>query len=156
MTDVWCCSACDAEALVALGRALGEVVEGPVCIRLEGDLGAGKTTLVQGVAEGLGVASAVLSPTFSLMDEHDGRLPLLHADLYRLTAGEAEAIGLEEAVDDWPGLVMVEWPCRAEHLLPEDGLRVVIEHASVGRSLRVSALGAAGEAVLLAWRKAVR
>ncbi|MGK7887483.1 MAG: tRNA (adenosine(37)-N6)-threonylcarbamoyltransferase complex ATPase subunit type 1 TsaE, partial [Crocosphaera sp.] len=78
------------EATKALGQKLGQnLTEGSVLL-LKGDLGAGKTTLVQGIGEGLGITDAIVSPTFTLINEyHQGRLPLYHLDLYRL---EPEAV----------------------------------------------------------------
>ena len=71
-----------------IGRALGLVAQPGTCLALVGPLGAGKTQLAKGVAEGLGVASVVNSPTFIIMNEHAGRLPLFHVDAYRLTDGD--------------------------------------------------------------------
>ena len=107
---MWTVKLDDMDATLALGRALGRVVSEPALVSLVGELGAGKTTFAQGVGVGLELSSAVVSPTFILMAEHpDGRLPLLHGDAYRLKPGEAEGIGLDETIDAWPGLVLMEW-----------------------------------------------
>ena len=77
-----------------VGRLLGDVCQGGETILLEGDLGAGKTTFTQGLAAGLGVDAAVVSPTFIILREYDGRLPLYHFDFYRLE-GTGRAVDLE-------------------------------------------------------------
>ena len=89
-------------------------------ITLTGDLGAGKTTLTKGIAEGRGAATAeeVSSPTFALIHEYGDPVSIYHIDLYRLeTAEEADRIGLEELFDK-PALVLIEWGDKFPHLLP--------------------------------------
>lgn len=97
----------------ALGRALAEELAPDGVLLLSGDLGAGKTVLAQGLAEGLGIdPGEVLSPTFNLIREHRGsRGRLLHADLYRLDPDEVEPLGLEELLAG-PGVKVVEWAER--------------------------------------------
>ena len=108
---------------MALGRALGEQAGAGDVVLLEGPLGAGKTVLVRGLAQGLGAGSAI-SPTFVLVRQHgEGRLPLVHADLYRLEArAEIEALGLLELSAD--GVLAVEWADRAPWLRAGDRLRL--------------------------------
>src|SRR6185369_15429998 len=86
-------------------------------IGLTGDLGAGKTELVKGVARGLGVKTRVHSPTFALLHEYtDGRLPLFHIDLYRLESpSQIIGAGLEEYFYNPPGVTVIEWVERAAH-----------------------------------------
>ncbi len=93
-------------------------------ILLHGDLGLGKTCFVQGLAEGLGWTGAVLSPTFSLLQEYETHPPLAHADLYRLESPEAVyGLGLEELMDD--GFVLaVEWPSRCPQVWPANAWQV--------------------------------
>jgi len=87
-------------------------------VALSGDLGAGKTCFIQGLAAGLGVAEPVASPTFVLIAEYVGRLPLHHVDLYRTgSLEEIRALGLEELIDG-PGVTVIEWAERAGPLLP--------------------------------------
>lgn len=121
----------DRDSLEAWGRALGAVLPRPVCLAFEGDLGAGKTTLVRAIADGLGVRDlgSVTSPTFSLVQEYDApRGPVVHVDLYRLrSAAELEALGWEEIVDQAP-VLFVEWPDRAFGTLPSDTITVTLEH----------------------------
>ncbi|TAL11666.1 MAG: tRNA (adenosine(37)-N6)-threonylcarbamoyltransferase complex ATPase subunit type 1 TsaE [Nitrospirae bacterium] len=118
-----------AEATRAIGQLLGEACAGGETIALIGPLGAGKTCLVRGLAAGLGApAEAVTSPTFVLIHEYAGRVPLYHVDLYRLDARDAvNGLGLEEYVDS-AGVTVIEWADRAPAVLPGDHLRVAIEH----------------------------
>lgn len=130
----------DADGTRGLGAALGRRLGPGAVVLLRGDLGAGKTTFVQGLARGLGVADAVISPTFVLVREHavgaDDPRPagppatrLVHADLYRLRgAADAAALGLDDhlAAGD---IVVVEWPERAPGLWPDDAIAVALEGA---------------------------
>jgi tRNA threonylcarbamoyladenosine biosynthesis protein TsaE len=111
-----------------LGRALAEAVGPGLVIGLVGPLGAGKTRLARAVAEGLGVdPGAIASPTFVLIHEYDGRLPVYHFDTYRLSSPEDfEALGV---ADYWQagGVCLVEWADRVLELLPEDHWLIGIE-----------------------------
>lgn len=119
-----------AQATRELGARLGRQARPGDVIALYGELGAGKTCLIQGIAAGLGVTEAVTSPTFVLIAEYAGRLPFYHVDLYRLERlEEIEALGLEEILDG-DGVTAVEWAEKAEALLPSRSLRVRI--AGVG------------------------
>jgi tRNA threonylcarbamoyladenosine biosynthesis protein TsaE len=113
------------EQTLALGERIGAVAGPGTVVALVGDLGVGKTLLAQGVGRGLGVTSLVTSPTFVLMVVHEGgRLPLVHADIYRLCdEDEAELIGLPEALAG-EGVALVEWADLLPGLLPDDHLRV--------------------------------
>lgn len=96
-------------------------------IALHGDLGAGKTCFIQGFAAALGIDEPVTSPTYTLIGEYEGRLPLHHIDLYRLSGPEeALGLGLEEYFD-MNGITAIEWAERAEGLLPPDLLHVEIK-----------------------------
>lgn len=99
-------------------RLAAELGPGSV-VAVRGDLGAGKTCFVQGLARGLGYTGSVTSPTFTLIHEYrGGRLPLYHVDLYRLTdPQQAVAIGLEDYFDAG-GVTVIEWPERVARLLP--------------------------------------
>lgn len=102
---------------------------------LAGDLGAGKTTLTKGIAWALGVQEEVTSPTFCIVSEYEGTLPLRHIDLYRLSGVEDfEGIGGEELF--WrDGVCVVEWSERIEQVLPPSALRVYITLTSGGQRL---------------------
>ena len=105
-----------AEETEAVGRVLGASVSGPVVITLTGDLGAGKTCFARGFARGLGVDEAypVTSPTYTIVNEYPGRLPLFHLDLYRLGGcEELEEIGYRDMIQE-KGVLLVEWPERAD------------------------------------------
>lgn len=114
----------------ALGQRLGAVLTEGAVVLLHGDLGAGKTCFAQGVARGLGVRGPVQSPTFVLVSEYpDARVPLRHADLYRLGhLDEGRALALEERVG-LDGAWLIEWPDRFLALLPDDRIEVRLAHA---------------------------
>ena len=96
---------------IALGRELGATLGPGAVVLLSGSLGAGKTAFVRGLAEGLGCdPSAVSSPTFTIIQEYAGPVTLQHVDLYRLTPGEVDDLGLEELMTD--AVLAVEWPDR--------------------------------------------
>jgi tRNA threonylcarbamoyladenosine biosynthesis protein TsaE len=119
-----------ADATRRLGEGLGRLAEPGDVFLLQGDLGAGKTTFTQGFAVGAGTDELVNSPTFVLMNEYRGRLPVYHADLYRLdTPEEVAALDLANASLD--GALLVEWPERGDGLLPTGHLLVQIEHAGI-------------------------
>ncbi len=116
-----------ADETIALGERLGRVARRGDLVCVWGDLGAGKTQLAKGVALGLGIDATITSPTFVLMAEYRGRLPLFHVDLYRLAdAADALAGGV---IDDRQadGLTVVEWPDRMGDVLPAARLDVRIE-----------------------------
>lgn len=111
------------EQTEALGRRLGEAVRAGDVILLEGPLGAGKTVLVRALAVGLGCTDEVASPTFVLVRHHRGRLPLVHADLYRLEArADIDHLGLLELAEG--GVLAVEWAERAPSLDDGGALRL--------------------------------
>lgn len=118
------------EAMQQLGRDLSTSLRPGDVVMLHGDLGAGKTTFTQGVAEGLGISGPVQSPTFTLVREHEGHtMRLYHLDLYRLDdPDELEDIGYEVFINSPDGVSMIEWPERAGDWLPDRFLLVHIEH----------------------------
>lgn len=114
-----------------LGERLGQLALPGTVIAYTGDLGAGKTAFTRGLARGLGIAERVTSPTFTIVDEHlEGRLPLFHFDLYRLTsADDLYDIGWED-YQTRGGVCAVEWSERAEELWEEDTWRVEIRRGT--------------------------
>ncbi len=133
-----------------LGQAIGQALKGGEVLALIGDLGAGKTTLVRGIAVGLGVpARSVSSPTFVLAHEYQGRLPLTHIDLYRLTDGrETDSMGLAELFTDH-SVAAIEWADRFPACLPEDLLEIRLAHRSPStRNVSFRALGPESSALL--------
>ncbi len=124
----------------ALGAAIGRRLRPGDVVLLHGDLGAGKTTLTQGIAEGLGIRDYVQSPTFTLVAEHPGRtasgdpIVLYHLDLYRLSgAHDLETFGYDEFLAPVDGITVIEWPERAEGWLPDAYLLVHLEVAGPER-----------------------
>ena len=97
-----------------IGQIIGEMAEAGTCILLKGDLGSGKTALVQGLARGLEVPEKyyVTSPSYTLVNEYPGRLPLFHLDLYRLSDMDFEDIGLYDILDTHSAVVAIEWAER--------------------------------------------
>ena len=112
----------------ALGERLGGCLEPGDVIALRGELGAGKTSLVQGIARGLGVPAEVpvTSPTFVIASEYPGRLPLRHADFYRVEGYERLLDAGFDDMLDGRGVLIVEWPERVLEALPEDPIRIQI------------------------------
>lgn len=112
----------DAAATRSLGVTLGQSLSAGSVILLKGDLGSGKTTLVQGIGEGLGITEPIVSPTFTLINEYtEGLLPLYHLDLYRLQPEEITALNLEsywEGVEFPLGIVAIEWAERLKYKPP--------------------------------------
>lgn len=137
------------EATGELGRQLASVLEPGAIVALVGDLGAGKTCLVQAIAVGLGVPlEFVNSPTFTLVQEYPGRIPVRHCDTYRLRDPEEFLdLGLDELLSP-EGVALIEWADRVTHLLPRDILRIEIRILSpaarefsfttTGRSSRIA------------------
>ncbi|MFN6481621.1 MULTISPECIES: tRNA (adenosine(37)-N6)-threonylcarbamoyltransferase complex ATPase subunit type 1 TsaE [unclassified Nostoc] len=125
----------DTEATLRLGITLGESLTPGSVILLEGDLGAGKTTLVQGIGKGLGISEPIVSPTFTLINEYtEGRFPLYHLDLYRLEPPEVAALNLEsywEGIEVIPGIVAVEWAERLPYK-PDSYLSVSLTYGPEG------------------------
>ena len=117
-----------AAATQAVARILGDRCAGGEVMGLVGMLGSGKTCFVKGLAEGLGVASEkVSSPTFALIHEYEGRLPLCHVDLYRLNALDAlHGLGLEEYTESG-GITVIEWADKAPAVLPSHHLLIRFE-----------------------------
>lgn len=113
-----------------IGRQIGELLAPGTCVALTGQLGAGKTEMVKGIAAGAGVAGDVVvnSPTYVIVNEYPGRVYIHHIDAYRLGgAEELEAIGIDEMLAG-EGAVLIEWADRVPEVLPPDCLYISIEH----------------------------
>jgi tRNA threonylcarbamoyladenosine biosynthesis protein TsaE len=116
-----------AEETRRLGETIAQVLQPGDILWLRGELGAGKTTLAQGIARGLGVNEPVLSPTFTLIREHRGRLPFFHADAYRLDGAEqASDLGLQDYFARG-GVFAIEWGEHIADALPEERLEILLE-----------------------------
>ena len=123
-----------ADETFALALRIGEQLKGGEVFLLKGDLGAGKTVFASGLAAGLGIDPAdVTSPTFTLVNSHEGRLRLFHVDLYRLERADDLGLGLEEIFDNEESVVVVEW---AERLGRVPARSRVVEMAYVSNSER--------------------
>ncbi len=116
------------ERTFALGRALGRIIDGPVVITLNGDLGAGKTVMVRGAVSAFGVNEPVRSPTFVIMLSYDGRIPVYHFDFYRLDCEEElETLGLDDYLEG-QGAAFIEWGLKFENSLPAERLDINIDY----------------------------
>ncbi len=130
-----------------LGKRLGELCFENCVITLSGDLGAGKTTLTQGLAQGLGIQGTISSPTFTILKIYQGRLPLYHFDAYRLE-GSDEDLGFEEMIDG-DGVAVIEWPEFMSREIPEEVLRITMRRVEEDqRELLFTAVGKSYETML--------
>ena len=130
MTDVSAVVSQNESETFALGQRLGAELKGGEILLLDGPLGAGKTMLVKGIATAMGLdQEEVTSPSFTLVNPHQGRLLLYHIDLYRLNEGAtaAHAVDLDEILTDENAVVMIEWAERLGHYpLPDNVWRISI------------------------------
>ncbi len=117
----------DPENTLLIGQKIGEFAETGQIILLKGELGSGKTVLVKGIARALDIEQDITSPTYVLINEYQGRLPLYHMDLYRLEQkNELYDIGFEEYLGR-PGIVAIEWPELALDFIKDHYLQIEIE-----------------------------
>jgi tRNA threonylcarbamoyladenosine biosynthesis protein TsaE len=141
-----------AGATQRLAARIGRVAEIGDVIALDGPLGAGKTTFVQGLAEGLGVPAErhVASPTFALVNEHPGRIDFVHVDFYRIRSpAELPELGIEEAYDR--AVTAIEWADRFPSWLPDDTLHLTLEiEAGGSRALQAESSGPRSDRLLKA------
>jgi tRNA threonylcarbamoyladenosine biosynthesis protein TsaE len=137
------------------GRVLAPLLVPGDVVLLSGDLGAGKTQLTKGVAEGLGVAEPVTSPTFNILLVHEGRIPLYHFDLYRLErAEELEDLDYYATLES-DGVCVVEWGDRFAEAEPAKGMVVTLSIVDdTARAIEVRPIGARGEQLASAWAAA--
>lgn len=138
---------------VMIGRAIGEALRRGDVVLLMGELGAGKTQLVRGMATGIDSKVPARSPTFVIVNEYHGRMRLSHCDLYRVSGpDEVEELALEERLTD--GALAIEWPERADGNLPEDALLVQIEFGEAEDDRRMLLTPGGDRAAHLAMRAA--
>jgi tRNA threonylcarbamoyladenosine biosynthesis protein TsaE len=135
-----------------LGVKLGRYAPALSVILLEGDLGAGKTTLVKGIGEGLGITDSIVSPTFTLINEYtEARVPLYHLDLYRLDKNEVSALYLEtywEGIEVTPGIVAIEWAERMPYK-PDSYIDIHLTYTSEGnREVTITGFNCAVDGIL--------
>jgi tRNA threonylcarbamoyl adenosine modification protein YjeE len=128
----------DLAATEALGARIAAALKVGDAVALEGDLGAGKTSLARSILKSLGVREVVPSPTFTLVQQYEtARLTVRHFDLYRIeNAAEIEELGLDEALDD--GAALIEWPERARSWLPPDRLHICLRFQDGKRSAKIT------------------
>ncbi|NRB71060.1 MAG: tRNA (adenosine(37)-N6)-threonylcarbamoyltransferase complex ATPase subunit type 1 TsaE [Xanthomonadales bacterium] len=130
----------DEAAMIALAARLATELAAPLVVFLEGDLGAGKTTFVRALIQGLGHPGRVKSPTYGLLEHYElGAMEVLHLDLYRIgDPGELEYLGISDLHDE-RSLLLIEWPERGEGALPAPDLSLRLQEAftkqGVGRRL---------------------
>ncbi len=142
-----------AEQTRAVGEALATLLEPRDVVTLTGELGAGKTTFVQGVARGLGVTDPVGSPTFTLVREYRGRLAVAHVDVYRLDlVQDVLDLALEE-IGDGLAVLLVEWGDAIEALLPPDHLEVELSSAAFDSDARRIVLAGGGPSWAARWER---
>lgn len=124
----WLCDSPD--ETIAFGEALAGYLKPGDVLTLSGDLGAGKTTFTKGIAKGLGIQQLVNSPTFTIIKEYEGVMPLYHMDAYRI--GGMEDLGFEEYFNG-EGIAVVEWADNIREWLPEEYLNIKIHHLDATR-----------------------
>lgn len=133
-----------AEEMRALGEAFARTKLQPGVVTLSGELGAGKTTLAQGILRGVGAQGPFTSPTFVLMKRYDlpascrGIMRVYHVDAYRIGEADLRAQGFVEWAEDASGLVLLEWPERVPGLVPKDALHISCAVEEVGRRVEIS------------------
>lgn len=135
----------DEAATLAMARIMGTCLPSSLVVFLEGQLGAGKTTLVRGLIQSLGYSGKVKSPTYGLVERYElpGRL-IHHLDLYRLGhPEELEFLGIRDIIDE-PGIIAIEWPERGQGMLPQADVTCRLEVLHQGRELHLIAASDAG------------
>lgn len=122
-----------AEETIKLGEKIGAMLQPGTVIAMEGTLAAGKTTITKGIAAALGVEDTVTSPTFTLISEYEGRLPLYHMDVYRLDSAEDFlGLGVEDMIYGGDGVSVIEWSEKVRTELPKDTITIRLEAESDG------------------------
>lgn len=134
------------ETLIDLGMRIGQKLQPQDVLVLTGDLGAGKTTLTKGIARGLGIEQMIKSPTYTIVREYEGRLPLYHLDVYRIGA-DPDSIDLDDFLFG-DGVSVIEWGHLLGDNLPNDYLDIEIEPSGNGRQLHFLAHGERSQILL--------
>jgi len=146
------------ECSLLLGQTIGELLEPGDILALRGELGAGKTLLVRGIARGLGVSPEVrvTSPTFTIINEYSGRLYLYHLDLYRVSGpDELETLPWEESLFG-RGVAAIEWPEKLGRLLPSERVEIVLSiSGDETRNVRISGVGKRNRARMPRWEERI-
>ena len=131
------------EELINLGERLGTLLQKNDVLILSGELGAGKTTFTKGLAKGLGIRQMIKSPTYTIVREYEGRLPLYHLDVYRIE-GDADSIDLDEFLFGG-GVTVIEWGHLLGEDLPDSYLELELLKEAEGRRLYFAAQGSRAE-----------
>ena len=134
------------EELIAYGNRLGHVLQAGDVLVLTGNLGTGKTTLTKGIAKGLGIEQMIKSPTYTIVREYEGRLPLYHLDVYRI-GNDPDSIDLDEFLYS-DGITVIEWGELLDSVLLGDYLEVVIVSSGVGREVTLHSNGPRSQKLL--------
>ena len=134
------------DELIALGQELGSLLEKNDVLILTGELGAGKTTLTKGLAKGLGIHQMIKSPTYTIVREYEGRLPLYHLDVYRI-GEDPDSIDLDDFLYG-DGVTVIEWGELLEDSLPQDYLKIQLVKEENGRRILFEAVGQASKGLL--------
>ena len=126
------------DEMTVWGERLGASLQLPVIVAILGEIGTGKTTLIQSICRGYGVREQVTSPTFALVHEYGGRKgKVFHVDLYRLRgASDLTNIGWDDIINSG-SVVLVEWPERAQHRLPQDAIRIELAYVEEDENRRL-------------------
>ena len=128
------------DEIIKLGEKIGKLAFPNMLITMNGDLGAGKTTMTKGIARGLGIEKVVNSPTFTIMKIYEGRLNLYHLDVYRITDPESD-FELEEYFEA-DGVCVIEWASQIEELLPSSYMNInITDLGDNKRELEISVIG---------------
>ena len=127
------------DELIAIGQKIGEKLEAGQVIVLTGDLGAGKTTLTKGLARGLDITQMIKSPTYTIVRQYEGRLPLYHLDVYRI-GDDPDSIDLDDFLYG-DGVTVIEWGQLLADNLLDDYLELIIERTEEGRQVTAQAHG---------------
>lgn len=156
MLDTWNGFLPDESASEQLGCALASCLQAPLVMYLEGDLGAGKTTVTRGVLRGLGFQGVVKSPTYAIVESYElAQFSLHHFDLYRFNSPEEwEDSGLDELIDN--SVCMVEWADKGEGFVPKPDMVIQLTHQQTGRLVRFVAHTENGLNLLTSWKKSLQ